>query len=328
MELTNHDLLPDEHILFSKRANAVVKRGIGGIMGEAIGGELYLTNYRLIFKSHIFNRLRGKFSIFLPTITEMRDSSSILAKKVTIVTKIIEFEFVIWKIHIFIKSVESAKTELKEDDILKIRQYAAQYYERCDEGLEIFGGLEVINKVFLEGQVPVPLKDSQSSEFKPKFSMPTISLSVKSYDILREFDIEEHVEILSVDEFPLDYRFGSNVLTLEQEFSKTTNNEIFIESIQEEQGKLSIDIFKLLQAELTLDLSKKVGYKHGESTTCRYTTKINVKMGEFIIYKITWKRKIRRSKYEIQVDDQHYVIPTVARYGVGYEITSSKDVNI
>jgi|GEM_PF-3137608 len=175
-----------------------------------------------------------------------------------------------------------------------------------------------------EEQSTMPLKDFPSFASKSNISMPTNSVLSKHYKIFRELDIEEDAEILSVDELPLDNRFGSNDLTLEQEFSKTITNEIFLESTQEEKGKLTVDIFKLIQAELTLDLSKKVGHKHGESTTCRYTTTISVKKGDFIIYKITWKRKIRRSKYEIQIDNQLYVIPSVARYGVEYEITSSR----
>jgi len=167
MEPENSELLPGENIILSKGANAVIKLSeyglskfafgqfmwVAGLKGkEAIGGKLSLTNYRLIFKSHRFNRLRGKFSIFLPAIAKMRDSSFLLTRKVAIVTKLTEFEFVIWGIPAFIKAVESAKAALKEDDIAKIRTYAVQYYERCGEGLQKFGGLETINKIFLGGE--------------------------------------------------------------------------------------------------------------------------------------------------------------------------------
>lgn len=178
--------------------------------------------------------------------------------------------------------------------------------------------------LLMERQEPLLFHDSGSSKLIQNALTPSTSISTISYKILREFDIEEDIEVLSVEELPLDNRFGSNVLTLEQEFSKNAINEISFESIKEEQEKLNADIFKILQAELTLNLSKKVGYKHGESITCRYTTTINVNTGDYIIYKITWKRKVRRSKYEIIFDNQHYIIPSVARYGVEYEITSIK----
>jgi hypothetical protein len=220
--------------------------------------------------------------------------------------------------------VENAKASLKEDDISKIRQYALQYDDRCGEGLKGFGGLEVINEVLLNGQAPTQFKNSKSSEYAQNISIPIESTLSKPYNILREFDIEEDTEIISVDELPLDNRFGSQVLILEQEFSKSANNEISFESTQEQQGKVTADFLKILKAELTLDLSKNIGYKHGESTTCRYTTKISVKTGDFIIYTIIWKRKIRRSNYEIQVENQRYVIPIVARYGVEYEIKSKR----
>jgi len=89
MDLENLDLLPDEDILISKAANACFSKI------EYIGGKLYLTNYRLIFKSHKFNRLRGKFSIFLSTIEGMRDDSFLCIKKLSVVTKLKKFEFIV-----------------------------------------------------------------------------------------------------------------------------------------------------------------------------------------------------------------------------------------
>lgn len=318
MELENSDLLPGENILINKAANACFSKI------ESIGGKLYLTNYRLIFKSHKFNRLRGKFSIFLSTIEGISDDSFLCIKKLSVVTKIKRFEFIVWEIPAFIKAVENAKAALKEDDVFKIRQYALQYYDRCGEGLHGFGGLEVINKVFLEGQVPTQFNHSKSSEHIQNISIPIESTLSEPFKILREFDVEEDTEILSVDELPLDNRFGSQVLILEQEFSKSANNEISFESTQEQQGKVTADFLRILKAELTLDLSKNIGYKYGESTTCRYITKISVNTGDFIIYTIIWKRKIRRSNYEIQIENQRYIISVVARYGVDYEITSKR----
>lgn len=93
-------LFEGEHVLETKPANFVLSltehglprfrfdgaMGAVGMAGkEAIGGKIYLTNYRLFFKSHSINRFNGAFSIFLPTIEEIRDTSRFLAKKMEVV---------------------------------------------------------------------------------------------------------------------------------------------------------------------------------------------------------------------------------------------------
>jgi hypothetical protein len=167
MDLENNELLPSEEIVLSKGANAVIKLSeyglskfafgkymwVVGLKGkESIGGKLHLTNYRLVFKSHRLNRVRGKFSIFLSTITGIRDTSVLITRKVAVSTKLREFEFIMWGIPAFIEAVQTRKAALGDDDIAKIQTYAVQYYERCGEGLEKFGGLVTLNKIFLEGE--------------------------------------------------------------------------------------------------------------------------------------------------------------------------------
>ena len=100
------DLLPGETLVLSKPANLFVKpseyglasffSGLKGVIDiEAIGGQVHLTNYRLVFKSHEINRLKGKVSIFLPTIKSLQDLSGLMVKKVSIATELTEYEFVI-----------------------------------------------------------------------------------------------------------------------------------------------------------------------------------------------------------------------------------------
>ena len=113
MNITDADLLDGESLIQTKSANAVIKideHGLSrfafdqlmwtiGMKGkEAIGGKIHLTNYRLIFQSHAVNRLTGKFSIFLPTISDLKDASRFLVKKMHVATQTQQFEFVIWGI--------------------------------------------------------------------------------------------------------------------------------------------------------------------------------------------------------------------------------------
>ncbi len=155
------DLLPGEIIILSKKANLWVKpseyglrslfSGLHGVLDmEAIGGQVHLTNYRLVFKSHAYNRIVGKVSVFLPPIATIRDTLGGMVREVTVTTSLTEFEYVIWGIPAFIESVKQAKAALGQDDISKIQALAVQYYDRVGEGLQTFGGMAALNSVFIQ----------------------------------------------------------------------------------------------------------------------------------------------------------------------------------
>ncbi|NJB35294.1 hypothetical protein HCO57_01700 [Croceivirga sp. JEA036] len=58
-------LTPDEHIEIEDTTN--LWRGI-----EAVGGKLYLTNKKLVFKPHKLNIQKGQINIHYNNITEIR----------------------------------------------------------------------------------------------------------------------------------------------------------------------------------------------------------------------------------------------------------------
>jgi hypothetical protein len=160
MNITQDDLLADESLLESKAANAVIKideHGLSrfafdqlmwtvGMKGkEAIGGRLHLTNYRLVFKSHMLNRVCGKFSIFLPTIRELRDASKFVVKKLEVGTENQRFEFVVWGIPAFINQIQRAQDAITPDQLHDLRTAAAQDFKKCGEGLKVFAALEAVN---------------------------------------------------------------------------------------------------------------------------------------------------------------------------------------
>jgi hypothetical protein len=66
---TNIDTASNETIVFSTGANHF--QGV-----EGVGGKLYLTNKRLIFKSHNFNIQNHEFSINLSDVDEVRRYST------------------------------------------------------------------------------------------------------------------------------------------------------------------------------------------------------------------------------------------------------------
>ncbi|GAB4577769.1 MAG: hypothetical protein Fur0022_05010 [Anaerolineales bacterium] len=160
MEFNQNDLLPSEKLILSKPANAVIsidEYGLSkfafdklmwtvGMKGkEAIGGKLHLTNYRLTFISHAVNRLKGKFSIFLPTIRNVDDTSFLIKKQITVSSRTQKFDFVVWGIPELIAAIQTQSKNLSQQDKATLSNIAASNYKKCGEGLKIFTALEAVN---------------------------------------------------------------------------------------------------------------------------------------------------------------------------------------
>ena len=146
-------LFEGEHILETKPANFVLSltehglprfrfdgaMGAVGMTGkEAIGGKLYLTNYRLFFQSHSINRFNGAFSIFLPTIEETRDISRFLAKKMEVMTPSYQYEFVVWGIPKLMAAITEARTGFTPAQIEVLQTVAQNQPEKGGDGLKVF----------------------------------------------------------------------------------------------------------------------------------------------------------------------------------------------
>ena len=146
-------LLPEETETSSKAANFVLnltENGLprfrfDGLMGavgmagkESIGGHLHLTNFRLVFSSHSFNRFNGTFSVFLPSIEKMENKSSLLVKKLEVTTPSYVYEFVVWGIPELVKAIDSARNALSSSQVARIREAAQSAPEKCGDGLQVF----------------------------------------------------------------------------------------------------------------------------------------------------------------------------------------------
>ena len=175
MNISDGELMVNEQLLLSKAANAVIRLSEYGLSEfaasdlmwtvgmkgkEAIGGKLHVTNYRVIFKSHSFNRARGQFSIFLPTIRDIRDSSFFVSRKVTIGTKLAAFEFVVWGVRAVIEQVEAARNALDPQTIELIQQAALKYAQQEENDLKVFRGLENLNRLLLESKKAFDVVDA------------------------------------------------------------------------------------------------------------------------------------------------------------------------
>lgn len=158
MLLKPSDLLPGEGKVMTKGANLIVsikEAGLSrfvadkyfwitGMEGkEAIGGLAHLTNYRVIFKSHSINRLRGSYSIFLPNIVSVSTGFN----RLYVETEIQRFAFVVWFKTSFIEAVHRQKSALTPHDILKLKDLVGTNPGIIGPGLQKCITLEIINKI-------------------------------------------------------------------------------------------------------------------------------------------------------------------------------------
>ena len=158
MNLESNDLWPDERHLMTKAANMVIsvkehglsKFAFGDYMGavgmkgkEAIGGKVHLTNYRLIFKSHGFNRVRGKHSIFIPNIISLPAKTT----RLFIETHGQQYEFVMWFKSQFLASAGEVRDSFTQENLDTLRRNVLTYPEAIGDGLKKWMTLEVINQI-------------------------------------------------------------------------------------------------------------------------------------------------------------------------------------
>lgn len=178
MNLDSSALLPGETVRLRKNANAVVAideyglsrfafdhlMGTVGMRGkEAIGGRLHLTNYRLIFKSHSFNRLRGTFGVFLPTIHEVRNASVGVKRQVEVVTKSQRFTFVVWGVPGLISHINDARSALGDQAKTQLIDLAITHPERVGDGLKTVRAAEAVNRA-LTGVTHLPVADAVAQQ--------------------------------------------------------------------------------------------------------------------------------------------------------------------
>ena len=159
-------LIEGEKIILSEPANLVIKPKdfklknfafdsllwtVGMKDKEALGGKLHITNYRLIFKSHKINRIKGDFSIFLPTVKTTRDLELLFMKKIILETYSSKIEVVIDNPKSICKLIDDQKGNLNQQMIQKIKDLIVQNPEKCSNSLKPWKTFNVLNNIYLVG---------------------------------------------------------------------------------------------------------------------------------------------------------------------------------
>jgi hypothetical protein len=150
MALNEHDLLPDEEVLHSRAANLWVRPSEFGLSefafggaqdAEALGGKAHLTNYRVVFAAHSFNRLTGLHSIFLPNIRAARKGWT----TVTLTTETQDYGLVMWFNGGFFNAVEEARQAFGRKELRKLQSLVRDNLPTLSKGLQLNEVAEFVN---------------------------------------------------------------------------------------------------------------------------------------------------------------------------------------
>ena len=160
-------LLPGERLINSKLANLVIRPrdfglddfafdGLLWVVGmkkkESLGGALHLTNYRLIFKSHRYNRIRGMTSIFLPTIERLENRTVLVFRKLAVTTGSAKVEFVVADVNEVVAQFEAAQGQLDPETLDQLQSHVQDFPEKCSEELAPWSAINKLNRLFNFGK--------------------------------------------------------------------------------------------------------------------------------------------------------------------------------
>ena len=147
-QLEQGELLSHETVITDKMAGAFVKLSDYNLRSlsylnwagtEKIGGKLHLTNYRLVFTSNSFNRVVGTFSIFLPTILEITNTSFLVDRRIEIRTQAQVFEFQIWGIPEFTARIVSTRDSIDAKTRKQLARIITKEYPKLGEDFKTSG---------------------------------------------------------------------------------------------------------------------------------------------------------------------------------------------
>jgi len=137
---------------------------------------------------------------------------------------------------------------------------------------------------------------------------------------LQEQNIMETEEVVSIEDYPFDNTFGTDQLASERYVSKESTNELTLEVTNQVSGKLGLDIFSALHAEVAAQLTKKTGMTVGQKITESQTLHFTVGASKSVVYQVVWKRKVRTGEHLYLIDGGSLMVPYRMNYGLSLEV--------
>jgi hypothetical protein len=132
----------------------------------------------------------------------------------------------------------------------------------------------------------------------------------------REINVVETDEVIGVEEYPLDNRFGDAALTTDRQISKASTNECSVETSGQVNANVSAEILAVIKAEIAGQLSKQTSSKVGEAVTESQTLHLSVGPRAAVLYRVLWNRRVRAGQRVYQVGTGEITMPYRMTFGL------------
>jgi hypothetical protein len=145
--------------------------------------------------------------------------------------------------------------------------------------------------------------------------------------LLKDKDCTDSVSTFDSEEYLLDNRHGSESMTVEQEISKTTTNNLTIEEGALNKLDMTAGITSVIKGQIAKDLSEQIGVVVGQTVSKRHTFRFSVSPGDAVIYTIVWKNRVRNGTYNFLINQENVTFPYQVQYDLLYGISSKRAPN-
>lgn len=140
--------------------------------------------------------------------------------------------------------------------------------------------------------------------------------------IVGQGPLTETTEIVGRDEYPLDNSYGKEVLSIEQEVSRTIANEISVSHEVQLTASANFDILAFIKADLAAQFTRQTGVKINDTVTRRQTIKFSAGAQQFVIYTVVWKRRVSQGVCYVNMQGTVQPIPYQVAFDLSFEIAS------
>jgi hypothetical protein len=100
---------------------------------------------------------------------------------------------------------------------------------------------------------------------------PDIQARPARIEFIEERSVQVSEEIVGIDEYPLDNRFGDQEFIIEKDVSRESTNELFVDKIIHLGGTVGLDILSAINADIEAHVSRETGHTISEKVTEKQT---------------------------------------------------------
>jgi len=149
---------------------------------------------------------------------------------------------------------------------------------------------------------------------------PTAAPAAAAAQFVKELSVSESEEIVGTEEYPLDNRFGDQAFSTIRQVSRESTNELSLDTSSQLCGKVGIELFSVIKAEIEAQVSEQLGQKIGQKVTESQTLNFAVGPHATVVYQVVWKRRVRSGERLYLSGSEAVTVPYRINYGLSCEV--------